>query len=186
MPTRRSRRRGRTGDSNAGDGASAAANAANAEAAEDAGADAADAAAEDADGAPEDVAALLPSPCQEPDPSDELVQDVPVRIGDRIIFSYRLCGSATRRLIVHFQKATQPANKVLDQEIRTSDPIPVELRPVEPGRHTLTWTFVPEAEAWQHKAEVEVNGAVRFRRYKSTTANITAPPFGFVIMEVAS
>ncbi len=186
MPSRRSDRR-RSVDSGSEDGApAAAANAAAPAAAAAANADAAAAAGDDADGSPEDVAALFPSPCQEPDPSDELVQDVPVRIGDRVIFNYRLCGSATRRLIVHFQKATSPANKVLDQEIRTSDPVPVELRPVEPGRHLLTWTFVPEAEAWQHKAEVEVNGAVRFRRYKSTTTSITAPPFGFVIMEVAS
>ncbi|MEM9553687.1 MAG: hypothetical protein AAGC60_05465 [Acidobacteriota bacterium] len=128
------------------------------------------------------LARLSTSPCKLVE--KEMLDDVPARSGDKIIFIFRICSSPAQLVVFLRQKGNEDSRPLVDQDIRTSDPVPVDLGRLDPGEYRLTWAFNPGAEAWEVLGELAVNDVVRFRRFKSTEESRIPTNFGFIAIEV--
>ena len=129
-------------------------------------------------GSAEAIAALLDSPCKLA--GKEMKAPVTVRKGDRIVFTARICGSPAK-FDINLRKGVV-SESLASQRVETSDPFPVVLGELEPGKYVLTWGYITPPDAnWEALGEMTVGGVVRFRRLKKSTSE---RPYNFLFVNL--
>ncbi len=129
---------------------------------------------------------LAATPCD--DLGDEILRPggiVTVAEGNPVDFVFHYCNTPGR-MIVRLGEASETAAvplPLMNQIVPPPEPIDLRLPALPRGFFLLHWSFVPTNQTWQTKAEVVVNGIVRFRHYKSNDS-ANPSPTGFLFLEV--
>lgn len=101
---------------------------------------------------------------------------ITLRTGDSVSLRLLLCKAAFR-VIVHLD-----GNRFAEKD-PAEDEMVVNLGPLTPGLHGLSWSYLTNAAAWKVRSEVLVDEIVRFRQRKGDDSDISFN-HSFLIMEV--
>jgi hypothetical protein len=101
------------------------------------------------------------------DQGEEIIANVlSLAPDDRVTLRLILCKAAFK-VAVHLD-----ADLIVDEDA-AMDELVVHLDPLNPGLHSISWSFLTNAASWTVLSEISVNGVVRYRQRKSDTSRFS-------------
>jgi hypothetical protein len=85
---------------------------------------------------------------------------------DKVMLRLILCKAA-------FKVAVHVDTDLIVNEDAATDELVINLDPLNPGLHSVSWSFLTNAASWTVLSEISVNDVVRYRQRKGDTSRFS-------------
>jgi hypothetical protein len=91
-----------------------------------------------------------------------------------------VCSSPAHLRIVRTQGNT-PGAVLFDANMPPPNPVAVSLGPLSPGQYVIHWSYIVAGPSWELVAELQVDGATRFRKYNTPANSIPTNTLSIIL-----